>query len=121
MCDQTQSDPLKFNTNSEKEADMPYIEEYREPKLFLTYNFVAVYHTYKNNEVEGGPMTFWYSLDSEQTGGPEDIVSFDVRDLSTWEAGEFTSHYSQTGQIVQAITAAIATGGLDQFKVEDAA
>lgn len=56
---------------------MPYKTVYVKPKRFLSYKGVEIYHTYKDDDIDGGENTFYYT----QTGFDE---CFDVRNLKTW-------------------------------------
>jgi hypothetical protein len=50
---------------------------YIEPDVFLEHNGVTVYHTYKDDWYENGPLTYWFTLD-------ESGDDFDIRDLDNY-------------------------------------
>lgn len=67
----------------------PYESVYRAPKRFLTRKGLVVYCTYKDDDVDNGPHTFWFTLDPEvgDEAGIEDgqvEPRFDARELPTW-------------------------------------
>lgn len=62
---------------------MPWRTEWTTPEVFLHYNGVTVYHTYKDNEIRH-PLTFSYTTDPdymEDFSDEGDRFCFDVRDL----------------------------------------
>jgi hypothetical protein len=61
---------------------MPYRETWGEPELYLEHEGVKVYHMYKNNQWESGPMTYWFTLDPYADSTPE---VFNVRSLPAWK------------------------------------
>lgn len=63
---------------------MPYSSAWVPPEVYVTHGDVTVYHIYKNDDVEQGQMSFWYT--TEETGYFDDAASgvFDVRDLAGW-------------------------------------
>ena len=64
---------------------MPHDTSYVEPELFLFHNDIAVYHMYKNDDVNNGPYSYWFTTD-DQDGSTE----FDVRDLPGWDKDKST-------------------------------
>lgn len=59
---------------------MPYMTTEVPAELFYEWNGVKVYHSYKYDEVDGGPSTYWYVLDPFQST----YEAFDVRSLPGW-------------------------------------
>lgn len=57
---------------------MPYKTVYVKPKVFLRFRGVTIYHTYKDDEIDNGPSTFWFAQDHDEG------IGFDVRELETW-------------------------------------
>ena len=58
---------------------MPYQQIYVPPELLLTHNGVNIFHTYKNDNVEEGQSTYWYTAFPLDDGEAEG--AFDVRGL----------------------------------------
>jgi hypothetical protein len=56
---------------------MPYTTEWTPPELFMTHNGVNVFHAYKDDDMDAGRLTYWYTLDASEDGH-----AFDVRDLA---------------------------------------
>ena len=59
------------------------------PNLFFEHKGINIYHVYKNQDIDEGPMIFWYSLsntksDDSGKGGYVDCW-FDARRLPTWK------------------------------------
>lgn len=99
---------------------MPYSEEYYSPKGFMVHREVEVYHCYKDNYLDS-QMPYRYSLDPEQSGCVEDILSFDVRDLPRYQelAGKGSIADHQTYEAFKkVIAAAIDSGDLDEYNPE---
>jgi hypothetical protein len=76
---------------------MPYEIKWVPPEVFIEHAGVTVYHTYKDQQLESGPRSYYFTL-SKQCGEeececPEEANRlihrcknvFDVRDLPTWE------------------------------------
>jgi hypothetical protein len=69
---------------------VPYRTEWVDPELFVRHKRVAVYHTYKDDELECGTRTYWFTL-SFDCGDDRCFCSgrcrnvFDVHDLPTWK------------------------------------
>lgn len=62
-----------------------------------------IYHSYKNDEVENGPMTYWYVLDPYHDGDR----AFDVRRLPNWRdiPSGFPDRYEWViGVLIEAVT-----------------
>ena len=57
---------------------MPYVTEYVKPAVFFEYNFIRVYHVYKNNDYDN-PRIYQFSLHED-----DDSPSFDVRELKEY-------------------------------------
>ena len=70
---------------------MPW--QWIEPKEFLTYRGVRIFHAYKD-ELSDVPLEFWYSTSS--TAEPGSPYEFNVRDLADYRslcrAGEVSEH-----------------------------
>ena len=72
--------------------------------LFIRHNGVGIYHTYKDDEVEYGPRTYWFVTDPYL--GEND--AFDVRDLPSFAE---PNHWIElTGAITRALRDAIDAG-----------
>ena len=59
---------------------MPYLSQWVAPEVFLTHNGVTIYHTYKDDDWEQGPQTYWFVTD--EMASQDD--GFDVRELPLW-------------------------------------
>ena len=59
---------------------MPFDSSWVPPEVFLRHKGVTVCCTYKNDDINNGARTYWYTLSSD-----EDLEQFDVRELSTWQ------------------------------------
>ena len=58
------------------------------PKKFLQHKGRAIYHTYRDDEVEGGTLTYTYTTSLDDM----DIAwQFDVRELPVWSRSPFPS------------------------------
>ncbi len=71
---------------------MPYTNEFVEPEIFLTHHNIPVYRTYRNDDFEDGPRTFWYTLDVNR--GTDSRCEFDVRELPTWQTPDHPLYVS---------------------------
>jgi hypothetical protein len=56
---------------------MPYRTVWEDPEVYLEHNGVTVYHTYKDDEVEQGPRTYYFVTNISDS---ED-EAFDVREF----------------------------------------
>ena len=83
---------------------MPY--GWVEPEVFVEHSGVKVFHIYKNDFVDEGRRECWFTTDV-CGGDSDDPCAFDVRDLSTFEAGK---------PYAQAVREAIDKGELKQEK-----
>lgn len=75
-----------------------------EPKEFLTYRGVRIFHAYKD-ELSDVPLEFWYSTSS--TAGPGSPYEFDVRDLADYRSRYRADEVSEHERVIKA---AIDTG-----------
>lgn len=57
---------------------MPYSREWIPNELFYEHGGVRIYHSYKDDEIENGPFSFWFTLDDNDSYDD----AFDVRALS---------------------------------------
>ena len=66
---------------------MPYSHpELIAPEVFLQHDGRTIYHTYRDDEVEGGVMTYTFTTSKDD----QNIDwHFDVRELPSWKAEEF--------------------------------
>jgi hypothetical protein len=66
---------------------MPYSHpEFIAPEAFLQHDCRTIYHTYRDDEVEGGVMTYTFTTSEDD----RDIDwRFDVRELPAWKADPF--------------------------------
>jgi hypothetical protein len=66
---------------------MPHM--YVDAELFMDYGGVQIFHIYKDDDIEQGARSFWYS--TEVNGADHEAHgengTFDVRCLSTWPEG----------------------------------
>ena len=103
---------------------MPTSNEWVEPETVLTAEGpdgpVTVYHVYKNDEIDNGPRTFWFTTD--QLGG-EDDNCFDVRDLDSVkkdrEGRKEAVFNGQESAIEEALREAIRLGELESMNESD--
>lgn len=88
---------------------MPYYSEWVEPEVFIEHNGVTVYRVYKNDNLDEGVRSYWFTVDPENTNADEtshgDGGSFDVRHLGG---------YVNDDSILPVIRAAIDNGRLTQ-------
>ena len=100
---------------------MPYltIEVTEVPaEEFMRHNGVIIYHAYKDDEVQRGPLTYWFVTDDFQ--GQDD--AFDVRDLPAWKE-TINQHYglADIDTIKAVLTASIEMGVLTAGGVKETA
>ena len=116
---------------------MPSRSEPVEPEILLTHRGVPVYRTYRDDNVEEGLRTFWFTLDPFY--GTDSGAEFDVRTLPTWQppehppflSGEMTEQEradreaaweryradnTEEKAIHAAITRALGSGHLDPYR-----
>ena len=74
--------------------------------MFMRHNDVGVYHTYKNDEIQRGPLTYWFVTDPYATIDD----AFDVRELIGGDT--INQHYglSDIETIKAVLTASIEMG-----------
>jgi hypothetical protein len=72
--------------------------------MYTRHNGVGIYHTYKSDDIESGPRTYWFVTDP-YLGENE---AFDVRDLPTFVAPSDRAFL--THAIVVALQGAIDAG-----------
>jgi hypothetical protein len=61
--------------------DAPSRHELTRPReIAVDHQGVRVFHAYKHNCIDNGPLSFWYTLD------PEGDLEFDIRQLDAWTA-----------------------------------
>lgn len=97
---------------------MPRSSEWIPNEVYLRFDGVTVHFVYRDDDLEQGARSYWYSLSPEGSDiGDEDEGTFDVRDLPTWgEAVEDTAGAAVGGSteedaaIRTAITLAIQQG-----------
>lgn len=61
---------------------MPTSTAWCDPEVFMEHNGVTVYQTYKDDDIQQGAKTYWFTCDSTS-----DDHSFDVRDFKTPSRG----------------------------------
>jgi hypothetical protein len=62
---------------------MPYKSEWTPAQKFMTYKGLNIYNTYKDNDFDQGPTTYYFSLQEDS-----DISdAFDVREFKCWHEG----------------------------------
>jgi hypothetical protein len=100
---------------------MPYLSEWVEPGLFLEHAGVNVWHTYKNDEADQGPRSYWFTLDvlcgegscSSESCEPHKGGSccnvFDVRNLPGYQPQTTDEEFYHKDVIRQAIDAGLLT------------
>lgn len=94
---------------------MPYRTEWQEPEVFLEHNGVTVYHTYKDDDIEQGPRTYWF-VTGKHEGEDE---AFDVRDLETPSRDRLYGHTESLSEAIRAILREAIDAGLIQATEED--
>jgi hypothetical protein len=57
---------------------MPTQTQWIPPEIFLTHNGVTIYHTYKDDDVDQGPQTYWYTTRNDADEGKFDVRELDV-------------------------------------------
>jgi hypothetical protein len=68
---------------------MPYApRKIVKPEIFLRHNGRIIYHTYRNDEMEEGPLTFSFTTSTDDF---DFEWRFDVRELPSWLADPFPS------------------------------
>jgi hypothetical protein len=70
---------------------MPYNSEWVAPDRFLTHKGVKIYHIYKDDDVNNGTRSEWYTWDPAE-GSDDGTYSFDVRDLPTYDEAKTILH-----------------------------
>lgn len=83
---------------------MPYETIQVPADLYVDYDGVKVYRTYKNDDKENGPRTYWFVTDPYHN---ED-EAFDVRDLPGWDDA-FRPLYRDVRETYRATQRAIYT------------
>ena len=71
---------------------MPYTNEFVEPEILCTHHHIPVYKTYRNDALDEGARTYWYTLDASH--GTDSRCEFDVRELPTWQAPDHPPYVS---------------------------
>lgn len=81
---------------------MPWIQRWIDPKSFLLYKKVRIYHCYKEDDWANGPLEYWYS-NNALASNEEDAHVFDVRDLQAWNLRHRARRYKEltTIQVVR--------------------
>ena len=66
---------------------MPYsAQRLIKPEPYLRHRSRVIYHTYRDDAVEGGTLTYHFTASTDDT----DIAwRFDVRELASWQADPF--------------------------------
>lgn len=91
---------------------MPYNSEWVEPEEVLTHGDVTIWSTYKNDDVNQGSLSYWYTTDSREGDESSSPAVFDIRDLSTY-AGDSDGHHESSMR--QAIDAGeLTTSGIKE-------
>ena len=99
---------------------MPYTpQDNIPPEVALQHAGTTIYHLYRNGELEGGMMTYWF------TTNPDDLDvdgQFDVRELNAWQKHPFPPYAEyadkarhseeETKHILEALKTAIDSGEL---------
>ena len=82
---------------------------------FMRHNGVVIYHAYKDDEVQRGPLTYWFVTDDFQ--GQDD--AFDVRELIGGDT--ISQHYglADIDTIKTVLTASIEMGILTANGVKE--
>lgn len=93
---------------------MPYSTVYIEAELFLSHKGINIYHTYKDDDIDGVVSSFHF--DTKEASSRDNFSSFDVRNLSTWK--EDRNIFSEKA-IKQAIKKAINKGELTELGIEE--
>jgi hypothetical protein len=62
---------------------MPYKSVYIKPKVAVKCNGVTVFCTYKDDDWDQGPCSYWFTLNENDYS--EDETAFDVRDLPNYK------------------------------------
>jgi hypothetical protein len=60
---------------------MPYQTEWVDPDLAVEHEGLKVYHTYRNNDVDQGCRTYWYTTDPKLGENDDSPYVFDIRDI----------------------------------------
>ena len=96
---------------------MPINSEWVEPEELLTHKDVTVWLTYKDDDVNQGARSCWYTMDVLEGEDSDSPAVFDIRDLSTY-AGDTDGHHESS--IRQAIDAGeLTTSGITEHEKED--
>lgn len=69
---------------------MPYTpQDTIPPEVALQHAGTTIYHLYRNGELEGGRMTYWFTTNPDDL----DVVGqFDVRELNAWQKHRLPPH-----------------------------
>lgn len=90
---------------------MPYSSQWVDPELFLSHRGIKVYHTYKDDDMEQGSRTYWFTLDPLEGEGTGGEALFDVRDLPGFV--DAASYFEMLETAKQVIRTAIDAGYFD--------
>ena len=60
--------------------DAPRYELARPREVAFEHHGIRVFHAYKHNYIDNGPLVFWYTL------YPDGDFELDIRQLDAWEA-----------------------------------
>jgi len=84
------------------------VYEWVSPEMFLKYEGVTIYHTYRHDEPQQGPRQYWYGWNEDcQEGGD----TFDVRELPNPNSHDVHTPEGQKAIMRDAIDAGILTDG----------
>lgn len=78
---------------------MPTKTEYVDPEKFFEHNEIEIFYTYKDDDVDQGTNTDFFTFDVVPEDGEEDLIEFDVRELPLYETivGSKRPEFLRTG------------------------
>jgi hypothetical protein len=60
---------------------MPFQSEWVDPELAVQHRGLKVYHVYRNNDVDQGRRTYWYTTDPTLGEDDDPPYVFDIREI----------------------------------------
>jgi len=100
---------------------MPFTQQNIPAELFLSYKGVEIYHNYKDDDMDNGPMTYWYVFDENHNS----IHAFDIREIPGFvdyvypkdPVKDFSKEYAKhRNHLKKFFRTVIDSGRLQEFK-----
>jgi len=87
---------------------MPFSSEWVPPEEYMSHAGVTVYHVYKDDDVEQGARTYWYTVNPE--GGDNDDEEegvFDIREFDNPNGHDLNTTAGQQALLRELIDAEV--------------